>query len=144
MIVKFRKINEYVKTPIKSTDGAAGFDLFNSGKTVVIHPGETIPISTGIQMEIPKGYAGFIYARSGLGCKHGIVPSNCVGVIDSDYRGEIIVYLHNHNKCNSYTVNYGDKIAQLVISVIPDVVIEEVDSLSETMRNDGGFGSTGK
>ena len=94
MIVKFRKINEHVKTPIKSTDGAAGFDLFNSGKTVVIHPGETNPISTGIQMEIPKGYAGFIYARSGLGCKHGIVPSNCVGVIDSDYRGEIIVYLH--------------------------------------------------
>ena len=106
MNVKFRKINEYVKTPIKSTDGAAGFDLFNSGETTVIHPGEIKHISTGIQMEIPKGCAGFIYARSGLGCKHGIVPSNCVGVIDSDYRGEIIVYLHNHNKYNSYTVKF--------------------------------------
>lgn len=144
MIIKFRKMNEHVKTPIKSTNEAAGFDLFNSGETTVIHPGEIKHISTGIQMEIPKGYAGFIYARSGLGCKHGIVPSNCVGVIDSDYRGEIIVYLYNHNKHNSYTINHGDKIAQLVISAIPDVVIEEVDSLSETMRNDGGFGSTGK
>ena len=137
-------LKHQLKAPIRSTDGAAGFDLFNFGETTVIHPGEIKHISTGIQMEIPKGYAGFIYARSGLGCKHGIVPSNCVGVIDSDYRGEIIVYLHNHNKYNSYTVNYGDKIAQLVISAIPDVVIEEVDSLSETTRNNGCFGSTGK
>lgn len=143
MIVKFRKINEYAKTPIKSTDGAAGFDLFNSGENVVICSGETKFIHTGIKMEIPKGYAGFIYARSGLGCKHGIVPGNCVGVIDSDYRGEIIVCLYNHGSFD-YLINYGDKVAQLVISIIPDVTLEEVDSLSETRRNDNGFGSTGK
>lgn len=143
MIVKFRKINENAKTPIKSTDGAAGFDLFNSGENVVICSGETKFIHTGIKMEIPKGYAGFIYARSGLGCKHGIVPGNCVGVIDSDYRGEIIVCLYNHGSFD-YLINYGDKVAQLVISIIPDVTLEEVDSLSETMRNDNGFGSTGK
>lgn len=143
MIVKFSKINEYVKTPIKSTDGAAGFDLFNSGEKIIIHSGDTEFIHTGIKMEIPKGYAGFIYARSGLGCKHGIVPGNCVGVIDSDYRGEIIVCLYNYSSLD-YLIDHGDKIAQLVISAIPDVIIEEVDSLSETTRNDGGFGSTGK
>ena len=143
MIVKFRKINEHARTPIKSTDGAAAFDLFNSGENVIICSGEAKFIHTGIKMEIPKGYAGFIYARSGLGCHHGIVPRNCVGVIDSDYRGEIIVCLYNHGSFD-YLINYGDKVAQLVISIIPDVTLEEVDSLSETRRNDNGFGSTGK
>lgn len=143
MILKFRKINPYAKTPTKSTNEAAGFDLYNAGNTVVINPGEIKPISIGIQIEIPKGYAGFIYARSGLGCNYGIVPSNCVGVIDSDYRGEIMVYLHNHSG-NSYEVNREDKIAQLIISEVPDITMKEVDSLSETMRNTNGFESTGK
>ena len=143
MIVKIERVNEHAILPIRSTDGAAGFDLFNSGEKIAICPGETKFISTGIKMEIPKGYVGFIYARSGLGCRHGIVPSNCVGVIDSDYRGEIIVCLYNHGS-SEYLVSYGDKIAQLIISEIPDVVLEEVESLSKTKRNDKGFGSTGK
>lgn len=143
MNVKFRKIRESAKTPTKGTFGSAGFDLYNSDCAVVLNPGGVASIKTGIQMEIPVGYAGFIYARSGLGCKYGIVPSNCVGVIDSDYRGEIIVCLYNHSKVN-YLISHGDKIAQLVISAIPNVVLEEVSSLSETARNCDGFGSTGK
>lgn len=143
MNVKFRKIYESAKTPTKGTFGSAGFDLYNADHAVVLNPGETASIKTGIQIEIPVGYAGFIYARSGLGCKYGIVPSNCVGVIDSDYRGEIIVCLYNHSKFG-YLINHGDKIAQLVISATPNIVMEEVSSLSATTRNDNGFGSTGK
>jgi dUTP pyrophosphatase len=94
-------------------------------------------------MEIPKGYAGLIYARSGMACKRGLAPANKVGVIDSDYRGEFIVVLHNHGN-QAQTVENGERIAQLVITPVLTPAFEEVEELSDTERSGGGFGSTGK
>lgn len=144
--VKFIKLDENAKTPTYGTEFAAGADLYavTSG-LVVIKPGETKFIGTGIACEIPEGYVGLIYARSGLACKRGLAPANKVGVIDSDYRGEIKVALHNHNAENSEDVfiNKGERIAQLVI--IPYIRAEfcEAESLDDTERGAGGFGSTG-
>ena len=123
---------------------AAGADLYSAEDAdVVIEPSETKFIGTGLAMEIPEGYVGLVYARSGLACKRGLAPANKVGVVDSDYRGEIKVALHNHGK-EAQTVEKGERIAQMVIAPYLSVNYEEADELSETERGEGGFGSTGR
>lgn len=110
---------------------------------VTIAPGETVFLPTGIALEVPKGCAGLVYARSGMACKRGLAPANKVGVVDSDYRGEIMVALHNHGEVEQ-TVESGERIAQFVITPVLTPVYEMAENLSDTVRNDGGFGSTGK
>ena len=130
--------------PARKTDGSVGYDITAClGGNVVIAPGETRPIGSGVAIALPPGHAAFIYARSGLGISHGIVPANCVGVIDPDYRGEIIVGLKNTSG-QPFTVGNGDRIAQMVISrcELPELAV--TDELGDTARGDGGFGSTGK
>ena len=123
---------------------AAGADLYAClEETVTVAPGETAFIPTGIALEVPVGCAGLIYARSGLACKRGLAPANKVGVVDSDYRGEIHVALHNHGKVPQ-TVEHGERVAQFVITPVLTPAYEAVEALSDTARNLGGFGSTGK
>lgn len=140
--VKVIKLNEEAILPTYGSVEAAGADLYSAMDDLVIAPGETILVKTGIAMEIPKGYAGFIYARSGLATKRGLAPANKVGVIDSDYRGEIMVALHNHSNIEQ-TVERHERIAQLVIEPYLKAVFEVAKSLEETKRGTGGFGSTG-
>lgn len=142
--IRVKKLNQNAKLPEYGSLEAAGADLYAClDDDVVIAPGESAFIPTGLAMEIPKGCAGLIYARSGLACKRDLAPANKVGVIDSDYRGEFMVVLHNHGK-QSQTVTHGDRIAQLVITPILTPAYEEVDLLTDTKRAEGGFGSTGK
>ncbi len=130
--------------PTYGSTGAAGADLYAClEQSVTIQPGESAFIPTGLSMEIPTGFAGLIYARSGLSCKKGLAPANKVGVIDSDYRGEFIVVLHNHGS-ESQTVSHGERIAQLLITPVFTPGFVQVDELSDTSRASGGFGSTGK
>lgn len=144
MIVKIKKLNDEARIPKYGTAEAAGADLYSCiEENTLIKAGETVMIKTGIALEIPKGYVGLVYARSGLAFKKGIAPSNKVGVIDSDYRGEIMVALHNHSK-EDYVVEKGERIAQLVIAPYIFADFEEVEELDKTDRNVGGFGSTGK
>ena len=126
-----------------SSTSAAGADLCAlEGEDITILPGETVFIHTGLAMEIPEGYAALIFARSGLASKRGLAPANKVGVIDCDYRGEIMVALHNHSG-QTRTVEKGERIAQLVITPYYTAEFCEVDELSDTVRGAGGFGSTG-
>ena len=113
------------------------------GREDGFEPGETKFIHTGIALEIPEGYAGFVYARSGLACKSGLAPANKVGVIDADYRGEVMVALHNHSNAER-RIACGERIAQLVVAPFLKAEFEETDELSDTVRGAGGFGSTGK
>ena len=130
--------------PAYGSADAAGADLYACLDTpVTIEPGKTAFIPTGIAMAVPVGCAGLIYARSGLACKRGLAPANKVGVIDSDYRGEILVALHNHG-AEAQTVEHGERVAQMVITPVLTPAYEVADSLSATERNAGGFGSTGK
>ena len=123
---------------------AAGADLYAClEENVDIGPGETKFIPTGLAMALPAGYVGLVYARSGLACKQDLAPANKVGVIDSDYRGEFMIALHNHGR-EVRTVRNGDRVAQLVVTPILRPTYEEADSLDETDRGAGGFGSTGK
>lgn len=141
--IRVKKLKPGAKLPAYGSAEAAGADLHAClDADVTIRPGETVFIPTGLSMEIPKGYAGLIYARSGLACKQGLAPANKVGVIDSDYRGEFIVALHNHG-CEVKTVSNGDRIAQLVVTPVLMPAFAEVESLSDTERAAGGFGSTG-
>lgn len=144
MDIRIKKIHKYAMTPTSGSSGAAGYDLYayiEKGRED-IPAGKTEKIGTGICMEIPEGYFGAVFARSGVATKRGLRPANCVGVIDSDYRGEIIVALHNDmDKCE--TVYDGDRIAQLVIIPYLSADFVEVDELDDTKRGDGGFGSTG-
>lgn len=142
--VRIKKLNNNAVIPTYGSQFAAGADLYAcEGDGVVINPHETKLIHTGIAMEIPTGYAGLIYARSGIASKRGLAPANKVGVIDSDYRGEIMVALHNHSE-DAQTIENGERIAQLVIApyVVADFVLS--DELDDTERGAGGFGSTGK
>lgn len=167
MQIKVKKLNPCSKLPTRGSEYAAGYDLY-ADEDAEIEPGQTKLISTGIAVEIPEGYFGGIYARSGLATKQGLRPANCVGVIDSDYRGTVCVALHNDNKGyrmeevtdenyeyvrdvlidNTYystkKIKKGDRIAQLIIQKFEPVTFEEVDELSDTDRGEGGFGSTGK
>lgn len=144
MKIAYKKLNERAVAPAYGSDGSAGGDLFSSEENdVIIAPGETAFVGTGLAVEIPDGYVGLVYARSGLACKRGLAPANKVGVIDSDYRGEIKVALFNHGK-TAQTVAAGERIAQLVIAPYLRVEYEEVSGLSDTVRGEGGFGSTGR
>jgi len=141
--VKVRKLHENAILPTYGTSEAAGADLYACLETQVeIAPGKDAWIPTGLAMEIPKGCAGLIYARSGLACKRGLAPANKVGVIDSDYRGPITVVLHNHG-CEPQTICHGERIAQMVITPVLTPIYELCDALSDTTRGQGGFGSTG-
>lgn len=142
MRIKF--LNDRAKMPTNGSQYAAGYDLYAAIKEpVIIYPGTCEKIGTGLAMEIPTGYFGAIFARSGLATKHGLRPANCVGVVDSDYRGEVIVALHNDSN-EARQVQPDERIAQLVL--IPYGVVEKfevVDDLEDTDRGAGGFGSTG-
>ncbi len=143
-IVRFKKLNEKAMVPTYGSVFSAGADLYAClEENLNIEAGETVLIKTGLAMEIPEGYAGLIYARSGLATKKGLAPANKVGVIDSDYRGEIMVALHNHSK-TSQQIEPQERIAQLVITPFLQADFEEVQTLEETERGTGGFGSTGR
>ena len=142
--VKVKKIKPNAILPTYGTPEAAGADLYAClDAPVTIQPGESVFVPTGLAMEIPAGCAGLIYARSGLACKQDLAPANKVGVVDSDYRGEFIVVLHNHGS-QPRTVASGDRIAQLVIAPVLTPCFYESEELSDTKRNTSGFGSTGK
>ena len=144
MTVLFQKLDPSAQLPRRATASSAGYDLCACVRQpVTVEPGQTVSIPTGLAMALPQGYGGFIFARSGLGIRHGIVPGNCVGVIDADYRGEIKVALHNHSDA-PVTVQPGDRIAQLVIMPVMMAEYVEADELCDTDRGAGGFGSTGK
>ena len=142
--VRIKKLNNKAIIPTYGTEYAAGADLYACIDEVeTINPGETKLIKTGVAMEVPTGYAGLIYARSGLASKKGLAPANKVGVVDSDYRGEIMVALHNHSN-EVRKIEPGERIAQFVIAPYLKAVFEEAEELDETTRGTGGFGSTGK
>ena len=145
MNIKIKRLTNTAWVPLKATNGSAGFDLYADtiGESAPIYPGETKLISTGIAMEIPDGYFGAIYARSGLATKKGLRPANCVGVIDSDYRGIIGVAIHNDSS-SPKTIKAHERIAQLVIQpYAAEAKLIAEDNLSDTDRGNGGFGSTG-
>ncbi|MBQ2863397.1 MAG: dUTP diphosphatase [Clostridia bacterium] len=141
--VKVKKIDERAVLPTYGSEYAAGADLYAvCDSPVTIEPAHTVLIHTGLSMEIPSGYAGLIYARSGLASKRGLAPANKVGVVDADYRGEVMVALHNHSDAPQ-TIEQGERIAQLVVAPFLAVNYEEAEELSDTVRGEGGFGSTG-
>lgn len=141
--VRIKKLNENAKIPTYGTEYAAGTDLYACiDSEEIIKSGETKLIKTGLALEVPIGYAGLIYARSGLASKKGLAPANKVGVVDSDYRGEVMVALHNHSN-EDKTIEPMERIAQLVIAPYLKANFEEVDELEDTTRGSGGFGSTG-
>ena len=141
--VKIKKLSEKAILPTYGSPYSAGADLYACiDEDIIVEPGKTVFVKTGLAMEIPVGFAAFIYARSGLASKRGLAPANKVGVIDCDYRGEVMVALHNHSE-TSQTVAKGERIAQLVITPYVVADFEEADELSETVRGEGGFGSTG-
>ena len=142
--VSVKLLDPRAKPPAYGSADAAGADLYAlADGPVEISPGETALIRTGIAVAVPQGYVGLVYARSGMACKRGLAPANKVGVIDADYRGEVMVYLHNHGSWPQ-TVEDGDRIAQLVITPYLTAQFERVDELDDTQRGSGGFGSTGR
>lgn len=142
--VTVKKLNERAVLPSYATPESAGMDLYALlDEEINLLPGRRVTVPTGLSIQLPQGSAAFIYARSGLGIKHGIVPANCVGVIDSDYRGEIKVGLINQSD-SPYTIRPFERIAQMVIAPVLKVQLIESDALNETERGEGGFGSTGK
>ena len=144
MKVRVKKLDKNAKLPTYGTACAAGADLYALlDEDLVILPGETKFVKTGLAIEIPDGFMGLLFARSGLSCKQGLAPANKVGLIDSDYRGEIMVALHNHST-EPRTVTNGDRVAQFVLAPYLFGEFEEAEELSESVRGAGGFGSTGK
>lgn len=142
--IRVKILREGATLPTYGSAEAAGADLYACLETAVtIAPGETSFVPTGISLEVPKRCAGLVYARSGLACKRGLAPANKVGVIDSDYRGELFVALHNHSS-QPCTVENGERVAQLVITPVLQPAYEMAEELSDTVRGEGGFGSTGK
>jgi len=143
-MVRVKKLHPNAKLPTYGSAEAAGADLYAClDAPVDIAPGETVWIPTGLALEVPKGCAGLVYARSSMGVKRGLAPANKVGVIDSDYRGEIRVVLLNHGK-STQTVEHGERVAQFLITPVLTPAYEEAEELSDTSRGAGGFGSTGK
>lgn len=141
--VPIKRLHKQAMLPTYGSKYAAGADLYACiEEPITIDAGETELIPTGLAMELPIGYAGLIYARSGLASKKGLAPANKVGVIDADYRGEVMVALHNHSNTTA-TIEPQERIAQLVITPYLSAVFEETDTLSDTVRGEGGFGSTG-
>ena len=142
--INVKKLDPRAKLPTYGSEYAAGADLCALlDAPADIPAGATLLVRTGLSTEIPEGYAGLIYARSGLASKRGLAPANKVGVVDADYRGEIMVALHNHSAITQ-TIEPGERIAQLVITPFLKVEFSEADALSDTVRGTGGFGSTGK
>lgn len=143
MDIKYKKLNDLAKVPTRGSDSAAGYDLYaaTEGK-FIIYPHSTEMVSTGLSLELPEGYFGAIFARSGLATKQGLRPANCVGVVDSDYRGEIKVALHNDTDFVQ-TFEEGDRVAQLVLLPYIEMTFLEAEELTETERGEDGFGSTG-
>ena len=142
--IRVKKLHENAILPTYGSMEAAGADLYAClDEPVTVAPGATAWIPTGLAMEIPKGCAGLVYARSGLACKKGLAPANKVGVIDSDYRGPVTVVLHNHGS-EAQMIAHGERIAQMVITPVLTPTYEMADDLSDTGRGQGGFGSTGK
>ena len=143
-VIRVKKLCDNAILPTYGSAEAAGADLYAClSEPVTIQPGETAWISTGLALEVPNGCAGLVYARSSLGVKRGLAPANKVGVIDSDYRGEIKVVLLNHGK-EAQTVTHGERIAQFIITPVLTPAYQEVSELTDTDRGVGGFGSTGK
>ncbi len=141
--IHYRKLDEKAQVPAYGTEFSAGADLFACMEApLTIAAGTTEFVHTGIAMEIPEGLVGLVYARSGLACKKGLAPANKVGVIDSDYRGEIMVALHNHSK-EAITIDVGERVAQMVIAPYLYACYEEAEELGDSLRGEGGFGSTG-
>ena len=142
--IRIKKLRENAVVPVYGTEFAAGADLYAAvDEPVIIEAGETRLIPTGLAFEIPEGYAGFVYARSGMASKRNLAPANKVGVIDSDYRGEVMTALHNHGK-TPQTVEVGERIAQIVIAPYITANFILSYSLDDTDRGEGGFGSTGR
>ena len=142
--IRVKKLKENAVLPTYGSAEAAGADLYAClSEPVTMNPGQSVFIPTGLAMEIPKGCAGLIYARSGLACKRGLAPANKVGVVDSDYRGEFMIVLHNHGG-TAQIIEHGERIAQLVITPVFTPGFFEVEELTDTKRAGGGFGSTGK
>ena len=143
MKVEIKKLNENAKIPTRGTEYAAGADLYACiEENMIFNPHETKLVPTGLALAIPEGYAGLIYARSGLAAKRHLAPANKVGVVDSDYRGEVMVALHNHSN-EPQTIEPNERIAQLVITPFLKADFMEVEDLEDSERGTGGFGSTG-
>ena len=143
MKVRIKKLNENAILPTYGTEFSAGADLYNlPGNDVVVPAHSTVMIHTGLSVEIPEGYCGLIFARSGLASKRGLAPANKVGVVDSDYRGEWMVAIHNHTDSDA-KIEGGERVAQMVIVPYIQADFEISDELSDTARGAGGFGSTG-
>ncbi len=142
--LRIKKLRDNAQMPTYGSEYAAGADMYAAiDEAVTIQPNETKFIPTGLAFEIPEGYAGFIYARSGLACKKGLAPANKVGVVDADYRGEVMVALHNHGT-EAQTVEAGERIAQMIIAPFITANFIFSDELDDTVRGAGGFGSTGR
>lgn len=142
--IRVKKLNENAILPTYGSTEAAGADLYAClDGDLIVAPGQTAFVPTGIAMEVPKGCAGLIYARSGMACKRGLAPANKVGVIDSDYRGQIIVALYNHGATDQ-VISHGERVAQMVITPVLTPAYVESKELDDTDRGTGGFGSTGK
>ena len=142
--IRVKKLRENATLPTYGSQWAAGADLYACLEApVTIEPHQTVMVPTGLALEVPVGCAGLIYARSSMGAKRGLAPANKVGVIDSDYRGEVMVALHNHGTA-AQTVEPGERVAQLLITPVLTPAYEEASELSDTVRGVGGFGSTGK
>lgn len=143
-VIPVKKLRPNAILPTYGSAEAAGADLYAClEEEITIAPGETYFVPTGLALEVPRGCAGLIYARSSMGAKRGLAPANKVGVIDSDYRGEVRVVLLNHGS-QPQTIQPGERIAQMIITPVLTPVYEEVEDLSDTDRGTGGFGSTGK
>ena len=144
MDIQVKRLTSTAKLPSRGSAEAAGYDLFaDIAGDVTIEPHETYMVHTGISMAIPSGFFGGVYARSGLSAREGLRPANCTGVIDADYRGEIMVALHNDSE-SERVITPGQKVAQLIIQAYTEADFTEADELSDTSRGAGGFGSTGK
>lgn len=144
--VQIKKLNARAKLPTTGSQYAAGYDLYaclGGDGTVTIPPHHTVKISSGIAVALPEGTFGAVFARSGLASRDGLRPANCVGVVDSDYRGECMVAVHNDSDADR-TIHDGDRIAQMVLLPYLPMEFEEVSELPQTVRGEGGFGSTGK
>lgn len=145
-MVQIKKLRADAKLPARGSEYAAGYDLcalLDGDGAITIPPHHTVMLHTGLSFALPEGTFGAVFARSGLAAKQGLRPANCVGVIDSDYRGECMVALHN-DSAEARTVHSGDRVAQLVLLPFLPMEFEEVETLSETVRGEGGFGSTGR
>lgn len=143
MKLRFKKLKENAITPTRGSEYAAGYDLYCIEDLMIV-PHNSVKVDTGLAIEIPEGYFGALFARSGLACENNIRPANCVGVIDADYRGPICAVLFNDQPDTCIKILAGSRIAQLVIIPYQTVELEETSELSDTVRGEGGFGSTGK